>query len=232
MTNVGSGVVTASQVTFSGLNINVADNSTKTISVRLTLKCGLGAGNLDGDDFGFQISNGNVTFNAAGSGKSAFAAISTTNGLNAISIVATQLAFAQQPTTTPINQTMSPSVTIAGTDACGNTDLGYTGTVSITSTGTMTGGPIAIAAISGLATFPGIVHTVLGTGLTLSATATGLTGATSTSFDINTVTVLSGGDMAIVGMSVNQDACFGTSSGTDEISLVSFVDITPGTSFI
>lgn len=231
-TNVGSGVVATgpNTVTFSGLNINVSDNSTKTISVRLTLNCGFGAANFEGEDFGFQISNGNVSFSAAGSGKTAFSAITTTNGQNAISVVATQLSFSQQPTTTSQGQVMAPSVTVTATDVCGNKDINYTGTISITSTGTMTGSPIAVAAIAGTATYGGIIHTVVGTGFTLSATAAGLTGSTSSTFDINIVTQFSGGDMAIVGICVNQFACVGA-SGEDEVSLVSFVDITPGTSF-
>ncbi|HEY1038100.1 MAG TPA: lamin tail domain-containing protein [Bacteroidia bacterium] len=223
-TNVGSGTVTSNQVTFSGLNINVPDNTNKTISVRLTLKCGLGSGNNDGDDFGFQISNGNVTFSSSGSGKSAFAAISTTNGQNAISIIATQLIFTQQPSTTSINSAMSPAVTVAATDICGNVDLGYTGTISLASSGTMTGAPLSTGATAGVATFSSIVHTVVGTGLQLTATASGLATATSSNFDINTITTLSPGDVAILAFNVNCDA-----SGTDEISFVTFVDFTPGT---
>lgn len=232
-TNVGSGVVTTSpnRVTFSGLNINVGDNSTKTISVRLTLNCGIGATNFDGEDFGFQISNGNVTFSAAGSGKSSFSPIATINGLNVISVVATKLLFVQQPTTTAQGQIMAPSVTVAATDACNNVDINFTGTISVTSTGTMTSSPQTAAAVAGVATFSSIIHSATGTGFTLNATSGGLTGATSSTFDINTVTLFSGGDMAIVGICVNQGACGGDPSGEDEISLVSFVDITPGTSF-
>ncbi len=233
-TNVGSGVVTTgpNAVTFSGLNINVADNSTKTISVRLTLNCGIGSANFDGEDFGFQISNGNVTFSIAGSGKSSFSAISTTNGQNVINIVATKLVFTQQPTTTAQGQIMAPSVLVSATDACNNVDIDFTGTISVTSTGTMTSSPQTAAAVAGVATFNTINHSVTGTGFTLSATTGGLTGATSTTFDINTVTVFKGGDMAIVGMCVNMNGCSGvTTSGLDEISIVTFVDIIPGTSF-
>ena len=75
----------------------------------LSLNCGIGSTNFDGDDFGFQISNGNVTFSAAGSGKFAFPAVSTTNGLNIITVVATQLNFVQQPVTTGVSQVMAPA---------------------------------------------------------------------------------------------------------------------------
>lgn len=222
-TNVGSGIVSASQVQFTGLNINVADNTQKTISVRLTLKCGLGSGNNDGDDFGFQISNGNVTFSSSGSGKAAFAAISTTNGLNAIDIVATQLSFTQQPSTTSLNGTMTPNVVVSATDVCGNVDVSYSGTVTITSNGTLFSSPQTATLTSGSATFTSIVHTVLGTGFTLNASLAGLSAATSTTFDITDVTILQPGDIAILAFNTQ------IGSGEDEISFVSFIDITPGT---
>ncbi len=222
-TNVGSGTVTSNQVQFTGLNINVADNTQKTISVRLTLKCGLGSGNNDGDDFGFQISNGNVTFSPTGSGKAAFTAISTANGLNVIDIVATQLNFTQQPSTTSQNGTMTPNVVVSSTDICGNIDISFSGTVSVTSTGTLLSTPQTATLSSGSATFTSIVHTVLGTGFTLNASLTGLSSATSTTFDITDVTILQPGDIAILAFNTQ------IGSGEDEISFVSFIDITPGT---
>lgn len=223
ITHVGSGTITSNQIQFTGLNINVADNTQKTIAVRLTLKCGLGAGNNDGDDFGFQISNGNVTFSAAGSGKAAFAAITTTNGTNVIDIVATQLSFIQQPTTTSLNGTMTPNVTIGATDICGNVDAGFAGSVSITSTGTLFSTPQTGTLTAGVATFNSIVHTATGINYTLNATLTGLTSATSNQFDITTSTSLQPGDIAILAFNTQ------IGSGEDEISFVSFVDITPGT---
>ncbi len=189
-TNIGSGTVTSNQVQFTGLNINVPDNTQKTISVRLTLKCPLGAGNLDNDDFGFQISNGNVTLSSSGSGKSGFAAITTINGQNAISVAATQLTFTQQPSNTGSGQTMSPGVTVAATDVCGNTDIDYTGTVSLTSTGSMTVSPINVALSSGVATFSTIIHSVTGTGISLSASLAGLTSANSNTFEITSYTAI------------------------------------------
>jgi hypothetical protein len=226
VTNVGSGTVAASTVTFSGLNINVADNTSKTITVRLTLKCPLGAGNLDGDDFGFQISNSNVTFSATGSGKSAFSSISTLNGQNAIAVVSTALIFSLQPSTTSVNQSMS-SITVTATDACGNTDLGFTGTISLTSTGNMTGSPITAAAVAGVATFSSITHTVTATGLTLTASSSGLTNATSNTFDIIVTTIFNPGDFAII--AVNTQVL--SSGSADEVCFVTFEDIQPGTSF-
>lgn len=229
-TNVGTGTVTTSpnQITFSGLSLSVPDNTEKTFSLRLSLNCGIGATNDDGDDFGYQISNGNVTFSAAGSGKTAFAATTSTNGQNVISVVATELQFLQQPTTSGMNTVMSPAVTVKATDACGNTDIHFTGTVTLTSTGTMVGAPLSATAVAGVATFSTITHSTAGTNFTLTATS-GAFAVMSSLFDIYTTTALGGGDLAIVGICVNIDACNTTSGGTDEISFVTFQDITPGT---
>ncbi|MBA3972574.1 MAG: hypothetical protein H0X46_10645, partial [Bacteroidetes bacterium] len=232
-TNIGVGTVTTSpnQISFSGLSLSSPDNTEKTYSLRLSLNCGIGSTNNDGDDFGFQISTGNVTFAASGSGKFAFTAAISANGSNVITVVATQLSFLQQPVSTGQNQAMAPSVTVKATDACGNKDLGFTGTVSITSTGTLTGTPVTASAVAGLATYSSLTHTVTGTGFTLSASATGLTGITSTAFDITSSTVFGVGDIAIVGMCVNMDGCSGCITvSEDEISYVSFEDIAPGTS--
>ncbi|MES2546044.1 MAG: T9SS sorting signal type C domain-containing protein [Bacteroidota bacterium] len=226
-TFIATGTVTntpSHQIQFTGLNITVNDNTEKTLSIRLSLKCPLGVGAIDGNDFGFSLSNANATFSAAGSGKSAFSAQTSANGLNVIGVVATQLIFSTQPTTTGIGATMS-TVTVTAKDACGNVDLGFTGNVSITSTGTMTGSPITVAAVAGVATFNTIIHNVVGTGLTLNATSTGLTPKTSTTFDIYTATILQKGDLAIV--AVNTTAA--SSGSEDEFSFVCLENISPGT---
>lgn len=234
-TRIAAGTVTANQVQFTGLTINVPDNTEKTLSVRLSLKCPMGAGAADGDDFGFSLSNANTTFSAAGSGKSAFAAQVSANGSNVIQVVATKLAFTTQPVSTGINATMA-NVVVTATDACGNKDKDFTGSVSITSTGTMTGSPISVSAVAGVATYATIVHTVLGTGLTLNATATGVTAATSNPFDITAVTAFSQGDFAVIGLNSNI-TCYppgpngAYSAGDDEISFMVFKDIQNGDTF-
>ena len=231
-TNIATATVTATQIQFTGLTITVNDESSKTLTVRLSLNCGIGASNDDGDDFGFSLSNANFTLASSGSSqKSSFSAQTSTNAQNVISVVATKLVVSTQPSTTGVNIAMTPNVVITATDACGNIDLGYTGTISITSLGTLSGTPVSTAAVAGVATYSTLTHTATGTGLTLSASAAGLTGITTNTFDIVVVTVFSVGDIAMVGICVNMNGCQGsTQSGEDEISFVSFEDITPGTS--
>lgn len=229
-TNLAEGAVSANQIQFNSLNISTADNTEKTLSLRLSLKCPIDAGALDNEDFVFSLSNANVTFSNTGSGKSGFSAQISTNDLNAINVTATQLQFTTQPTTTGLNAAMS-DVVVTATDACGNTDTNFTGSVTITSSGSMTGNPISVNAVSGVATFTNIIHTALGTNLTMSTTSTGLTSASSNLFDITDVTTLEQGDLAILAVNTNTQYHSGSQSGQDEISFVCFKDITAGTTF-
>lgn len=225
-TFIATGTVTATNITFSGLNISVADNTEKTLSIRLSLKCPLGADAFDGEDFGFSVSNANTTFSATGSGKFAFPAITTLNGADVIQVVATNLVFTVQPQTTGVNGAMGTAVLVTAKDACGNVDTGFTGVVSLTSSGTMSGTPILNSAVNGVATFSSITHTVVATGLTLTAASAGLTSATSTAFDILNITTLKPGDLGILAFNTDIN---GDGSGIDEVSFVTFVDVLPGT---
>jgi hypothetical protein len=217
--------ITATNINFTGLNYSVADNSEKTLSLRISLNCGIGA-NVDGDKFTFRISNTNITVTGTSSSFTTFTSqASATTGANIISIVATQLVFVQQPSSTGLNTIMVPAVTVKATDACGNLDLQFTGSVSISSTGTMTGSPISTTAVAGVATFNTITHTVIGTSINLTATSSGLVSVTSNNFDISTVTVLQPGDFAILAVNTYADGV----GSADEISFVCFKDLMPGT---
>lgn len=226
-TRLANGVVSTTagvyNITFSGLNVVVPDNTQKTLSLRLSLNCGIGSTNFDGDDFGFSITNVLTTFSSAGSGKTAFGAQSSANAKNVISVTATKLAFTQQPVTTGAGNTMT-NVIVAAQDACGNLDKDYVGSVTISSTGTMSGGTMTISAVAGLATFANIIHTVVGTGFVLN-TSSAFPSVSSSTFDIVAVTVLNAGDLAILAVNTTAES----SGSADEISFVCFQDLLPGT---
>ena len=186
--NTGAGTIAFSGL--SGTAVTATDNSTRTISLRVSYLTSV----TDNQQLQYTISS--ATANTSGS---VFAAAdaggtqsSTTGDRNRIEVTATKLAFQQQPSTTTINATMSPAPTVRALDANNNLDLDYVTSISITSTGTMTGDPISSTPSSGVATFSSVVHTVAGTGYTLSASSTGLTSATSNAFNIVTFTYLSG----------------------------------------
>src|SRR5437660_4479092 len=102
---------------------------------------------------------------------------------------AAQLAFTAQPSNAVGGAANSPATQVAVQDAQGNTVT--TATISITlaigtnpASGTLAGTK-TVAAVNGVATFSTLSLNVVGTGYTLTAAATGLTGATSNAFNIS-----------------------------------------------
>lgn len=160
-------VAAAATVNFTGLTLAAADNSSKNFSIRVTFAATV----TDRQQFSFTVSS--VTADGAGSlfaaANGGAAASSTTGDRNKIQVTATALAFVQQPSNTGPGNNMSPAVTVSANDALGNRDTDFTGNIQITSTGTLTGSPVIVAAVNGLATFSALSHTALGTGFILTA---------------------------------------------------------------
>ena len=101
---------------------------------------------------------------------------------------ATRLVFTVLPTTTASGKTISPSVRVAAVDVLGNTNQTFSGSVKLAighnpSAGTLSG-TLTVAAFGGVATFSTLSIDKAGTGYTLTAAASGVTGATSAPFDI------------------------------------------------
>ncbi len=104
---------------------------------------------------------------------------------------ATKLAFGAQPTSTN-GGNITPAVTVAIEDALGNVVTSSNASVTIaiganTAGGTLTGTTTATA-VAGVATFSNLSIVKAGTGYTLVASAAGLTGATSSAFNVTAVT--------------------------------------------
>src|SRR4029077_3153211 len=83
---------------------------------------------------------------------------------------------------------ITPAVQVTAQDAQGNTAAGFTGNVTVAiganpGSGTLSG-TTTVAAASGLATFSTLSINRSGTGYTLTAGATGVSGATSGAFDV------------------------------------------------
>src|SRR5438093_6178108 len=102
---------------------------------------------------------------------------------------AAKLSFAVQPSNAAAGAGITPAMQVAVQDAQGNTVS--TATTSITvaigtnpASGTLAGTK-TVAAARGVATFSTLSLNLVGTGYTLTATATGLTGATSSAFNIS-----------------------------------------------
>jgi hypothetical protein len=142
--------------------------------------------------------NGVATFGPLSIDKSGagYALTATASGLTASSSAAftvtggpaTQLAFSAQPTSTLSAHAITPAVKVTAQDATGNIATGFTGNVTVAYGANPGGGPLlgtlTVAAIGGVATFTDLSADVAATGYTLTATASGLTAATSAPFDI------------------------------------------------
>jgi hypothetical protein len=105
------------------------------------------------------------------------------------SAVATKLAFGQEPTNTATGQPISPAVTVLVEDQFGNvmtsdnTDQ-ITMAIGINPGGSTLSGTLTVAVHGGIATFSDLSLNNQGKGYTLVASAAGLTGATSNTFDV------------------------------------------------
>ncbi len=100
---------------------------------------------------------------------------------------ASKVAFTTQPATGNAGAAI-PAVQVTAQDLLGNIVTTFTGNVTIAigaNPGSATlSGTTTVAAVGGVATFSNLILSAAGTGYTLTAASTGLTGATSATFDI------------------------------------------------
>ncbi len=113
----------------------------------------------------------------------------TCGGDKGVGPTATQLAITVGPTTTTGGATLAPALKVEARDGNGNLVATYSGTITVAlgtnPSGATLSGTKSAAAASGVATFADLSVDKVGAGYTLTATASGLTGATSTAFTIN-----------------------------------------------
>lgn len=187
--------ITANGIAFTGLsgvNVTAADGGTVQMILRVTFTTTV----TDNQKLIFTVSGATAAASNTSSLFTSYGAVSDNSGANdknRIEVVATKLAFIQQPTSTTNGATMSPAVTVRGDDANNNTDLDFATNVSVvcSTPAALTAGSGPVSPASGIATFSSIVHGTDGT-YTMTASATGLTNAVSNSYTISTFTYLPG----------------------------------------
>ncbi len=119
------------------------------------------------------------------------AAVVASSTFDITASAASRLVFTTQPTTATAGVSISPAVVLTAQDAVGTTLTGFTGNVTVSITagtgtnGATLSGTVTVAAVSGVATFSNLSIDKKGLSYRLSATATGLAGATSGTFNIN-----------------------------------------------
>ncbi len=192
-TTGGSVITPAVTVRILDANNNL---TTSTASVTIAIGTNPSGGTLSGTLTVAAVAGvatfSNLAINKVGTGYTLTAASSgltgaTSNAFNVAVGPAAKLAFGVQPTNAAAGASITPAVTVQIQDAGGNLT---TSTASVTlaigtnpSGGTLSG-TLTRAASAGTATFGGLSINKVGTGYTLTAASTGLTGATSPPFNI------------------------------------------------
>lgn len=175
-----------------------AGNPVSQSGVVVTAVIASGGGTLNGTTTATTNSSGTATFTdlaitgAAGGRTLDFTAPGLTKATSTLITIgaggATKLAFGVQPTNTAAGSAISPAVTVLVQDASGNTVAGATNTVTIAlgaNPGSSTlSGTLSVNAVNGVATFADLSLDKVGTGYTLAASSSGLTGATSATFNV------------------------------------------------
>jgi RHS repeat-associated protein len=131
---------------------------------------------------------GSYTLTAASSGLTS----ATSNSFTISAGTASKLVFTTPPTNGTEGSPLA-AVVVKVEDAGGNVVTGSTASITISSTPTGVGGTTTVAAVGGVATFSNLVFTATGS-YTLTAASSGLTSATSNSFNIAS----SGGSPALL----------------------------------
>src|SRR5205809_179514 len=177
--------------------------TTATTSITLAIGTNPASGTLAGTTTVAAVNGvatfANVSINNPGTGytltASATGLTSATSSAFNIGVGAgAKLVFTVQPSNTAAGAAITPAVQVTVQDAQGNTVT--TATTSITvaigtnpTSGTLAG-PTTAPSLSGVATFANVSINNPGTGYTLTASATSLTGATSSSFNVIVVVVV------------------------------------------
>ena len=196
-TAAGASITPAVTVQIQDANGNV---TTSTASVTIAVGTNPAGGTLSGTLTQAAVNGvatfANLSIDRLGTGYTLTAAstgltAATSAAFNVIAAPSTKLVFGAQPTSVPKGAAIAPPVTVRILDALGNLT---TSTASVTvaigtnPAGGVLSGTKTIAAVAGVATFSTLSIDKAGVGYTLTAASTGLTGATSTPFDIGAAT--------------------------------------------
>ena len=180
------------KITFSGLSISVADGANETYTVRGYYSTNTNL--TDQATFSFSLDGDtDLTTGTTGSSMSGANAAVSNAAAAVVGVTATQLAFTTQPAPLSLisgkqlDFTTDPVVTPQ--DAVGNVDLTpLTVTLAENGAGSSSFSSNAVASVSGVATFSGLLLTYNatdGSSIALTASASGVTGATSSSLAVD-----------------------------------------------
>lgn len=176
-------------VQFTGLNIMVADNA----SVLLTLRATFTTNVTDNMQLTFIVTgatsaSGGTQFLDADAGG---AVSSTTGDDNRIEVIADRLRFTNQPSDVDVGAQMQPAVIVRAEDVNQNTDADLGNKQVTVSNAFLSGSPVsAQLSATGIYTYSTLTFNAAAAAQTLLAQSTGLTSATSNTFNILPVKVV------------------------------------------
>ncbi|MGE0711503.1 MAG: IPT/TIG domain-containing protein [Planctomycetota bacterium] len=193
-----NGVAGANLTTF---EVRIMDGAalvtTSTATVTLALQNNPGGSTLGGTTSVNAVAGiatfTTVTLNKVGAGytlnaTSAGSAAAVSNAFNITAGPPTQLAFQVQPTNVAAGSSITPAVAVQALDANGNLAAAPVTTITLAlganPGGSTLSGTTTLATTAGVASFSNLSLNKTGTGYTLSASAAGLTGATSGTFNV------------------------------------------------
>src|SRR5207249_4223630 len=175
----------------------VTSGSGSNASITIAIGSNPGAGRLSGTTTHTAVSGvatfSNLSIEKPGNGYTLTVSSSgltgaASNTFNITVGAAAKLVFGTQPSNATAASSITPAVTVQVQDAGGNVVTGSTASVTVAigtnpSSGTLSG-TATVSAVNGVATLSNLSIDKAGTGYTLTASSTGLTGATSTAFNI------------------------------------------------
>jgi hypothetical protein len=171
------------------MSISDANASGGVLSASTLTKAAV-AGIATFSDLSIDVAQTGHTLDATDAG-GAGAGFVTSTSFDVTATTANRLVFTAQPTTTVAGQAIS-TVTLEARDALNSVLTGFNGPVTVTITaatgtaGATLSGTTTVSAVNGVVSFSTLSIDKKGTGYRLSATAAGLSGATSSTFTINT----------------------------------------------
>ena len=173
---------TGATATFAPTSLSGAGGQSPSSTLTIhTTNSGVPAGRTPPGTYPFTVTVTRVS-GCQGSGS-----ISTSGTLNVFG-TPTKVGFVQQPTSTTGGAPITPAVTVAVLDGnnnvVANSNAAITLVIGTNPGGGTLSGTVSHNAVSGVATFSNLSIDKLGTGYTLTGASSGLTGATSSAFNI------------------------------------------------
>lgn len=183
-TILANGVVSSSQIVFSGFNVSAADDNYRPLSIRLSLKK---KAHIDNQIFQFTINESGITTGdlIISSQKALFTETSDSSK-NKVEVLASKLAFVNQPPSQIEAGYLLPNqIQVIARDTFNGIDLDFNAVVNLdASSANLINGPLTDTAQTSISSFDSLMFNQYSMSDTLIAQSTGLIPARSNAFEV------------------------------------------------